>query len=782
MTHEFYVSPEGDDEWTGTRPDPDEDDGPFRTVEAAQAAVRETVADGLDEDVTVYLRDGTYHRTEPIRFTDADSGRDGYEVVYRNYPGETPSVVGGYPVTSWTEDEDGVYRTEVETDREFASLFENGQRARIARSPSEGYLAAEGPVGDEPTFEFYYEEGDLPAVENPAELRIHMWPGGPEGEWSWFTHTVDVESVDEDSRTVRLSEEANYEIGPGSRYYFQNARELLDSPGEFYRDGSTVYYLPRETPIDDQEIVAPDTESLVEFRGSSPTNRVRDVRLDGLELQCTDRPAELPARGYDESGVVSLRHAEDVAIRNCHVRNGGMHGFLLEATTKSVEIVGNWIHDLGHTGVQVSGESRQRRPGVCGNRVVDNHVHDTGKFVGEGSGILLSDSPNNEIAHNRVHHTSRYCISLKSKRPGVLLGDTHDGIEATGETVRELTHATNNVVEYNDVSHANLDSQDTGAIESWGGGPGNVIHNNRIHDTTIQFSFGFGLYLDDAADGYTVTRNLFHDLGATEEGRLRSAIYAKGVGNTFRDNVVADCDVDGGVFGSMMLGGEENKDMVIHRNVIANSGPEIHLFRNWEDDRVAHQDHNLYYHPDDEYRIEGVPWWRLDDCDGHPIDVTTLEDWQKVFDGKFDQHSRTADPEFVNPDGNDYRFAHDSPAHDLDIRGVNVGAVGLTADFRYADPVDPLAEVFVTDGVNPGRAHHVLSEGETVSLSVTCRSESGFRIDDYDSVAFESDDTDVATVDDEGTVTARGDGVATVTATVTRDGTSVVAPYEIVIE
>jgi hypothetical protein len=785
MATEYYVSPEGDDDWSGTVPEPGEDDGPFRTIEAAQAAVRDAVAGGMEDDVVVSLRAGTYYRDEPLTFGPADSGRDGHEVVYRAYPGETPTVVGGRPVEGWEDVGADTYRAALDPDRTFASLFEDGERARVARFPDDEYLAAEGPVEDDPKRGFHYAAGDLPAdLADAPDLQVHLWPGGPEGEWSWFTHTVDVDRIDPDERTVWLSAEANYEIGPGSRYYVQNDRSLLDAPGEFYvdDDASAVYYRPLGASIEGREIVAPTVDHLVEFRGASTTEPVRGIRIDGVELRVTDRPRELPVGGdYDPTGLVTLAHARDVTVANCHLHGGGLHGVFARADVQNLAVRGNWIHDLGHTGVQLSGDGRTRRTGVRKNRIANNHVHDTGRFVGEGSGIMLSDAANNEVAHNRVHHTSRYCISLKSTRPGVLLGKTHDGIEATPETVRELTHAESNVVEYNDVSHANLDSQDTGAIESWGGGPGNTIHNNRIHDTTIQFSFGFGLYLDDAADEYTVTRNVLHDLGATEEGRLRSAIYAKGVGNTFRDNVIADCDVDGGVFGSMKLGGEENRDMVVHHNVLANSGPELHLFRNWEDDRIAYHDHNLYYHPDGEYRFEGVPWWRLDDREGHPIDVETLADWREVFDGKFDGHSETADPQFVNPGAGDYRFDHGSPAHDLGIRGADVAAIGLTDEFRYVDPDDPLDAVFVTDGVSPGRAHHALSEGESVGLSVTCRTETGFRVDP-DAVAFESDDPDVATVDDDGTVTARGEGVARVRATATRGDRSVAGPYTIVVE
>jgi hypothetical protein len=82
---DLYVSPEGDDDWSGERAEPagDGTDGPFRTIERAQRAVRERTADaGIDGELTVSLRGGTYRREEPLTFGPADSA----PVTYAAYP------------------------------------------------------------------------------------------------------------------------------------------------------------------------------------------------------------------------------------------------------------------------------------------------------------------------------------------------------------------------------------------------------------------------------------------------------------------------------------------------------------------------------------------------------------------------------------------------------------------------------------------------------------------------------------------------------------------------
>src|SRR5579864_9201946 len=59
----FYISPQGNDAWSGTSAEPNaaRQDGPFATLEAARDAVRKLKMRGpLAEPVTIYLRAGVY--------------------------------------------------------------------------------------------------------------------------------------------------------------------------------------------------------------------------------------------------------------------------------------------------------------------------------------------------------------------------------------------------------------------------------------------------------------------------------------------------------------------------------------------------------------------------------------------------------------------------------------------------------------------------------------------------------------------------------------------------
>ncbi|MDP7254474.1 MAG: hypothetical protein QGF00_33070, partial [Planctomycetota bacterium] len=56
----LFVSPEGNDGWSGTIAEPDEGDGPFATIERARNAVRALKRKGrLTAPVRIVLRGGT---------------------------------------------------------------------------------------------------------------------------------------------------------------------------------------------------------------------------------------------------------------------------------------------------------------------------------------------------------------------------------------------------------------------------------------------------------------------------------------------------------------------------------------------------------------------------------------------------------------------------------------------------------------------------------------------------------------------------------------------------
>lgn len=84
----YHVSISGNDSHPGT------ETRPFATLERTQDAVR-SVNQAMTGDIVIILRGGIHAMRKPLAFGPGDSGTNGYDVVYRSYPGEKAAISGG---------------------------------------------------------------------------------------------------------------------------------------------------------------------------------------------------------------------------------------------------------------------------------------------------------------------------------------------------------------------------------------------------------------------------------------------------------------------------------------------------------------------------------------------------------------------------------------------------------------------------------------------------------------------------------------------------------------
>ncbi|MBM4084193.1 MAG: hypothetical protein FJ272_05335, partial [Planctomycetes bacterium] len=199
---ELFVSPRGDDKWSGRlkEPNAEKTDGPLATVQAAQQRIRglkdggrpATAAyapDGISRPIVVWLRGGRYPVSAPIVFAPEDTA----PVTYAAYPGETPIIDGGVRITGWrTETVNGKTAwvadlPEVKTGKwAFRQLFVNGERRPRPRLPKRGlYRMKEAPGMPLPAgwgpggyTRFVCAEGDVRDYRNLSDVEVvyvHFW-------------------------------------------------------------------------------------------------------------------------------------------------------------------------------------------------------------------------------------------------------------------------------------------------------------------------------------------------------------------------------------------------------------------------------------------------------------------------------------------------------------------------------------------------------------------------------------------------------------------------------
>lgn len=126
----YYVSPTGSDENPGTRSEP------FLTIQRAQEVVRDELAREISGDITIWLGDGTYFLSSPLRFDANDSGKGKNIVSYKALKGADPLISGGMEVSGWQHRGNGIWVAEVAhqlAEPGFRELFVDGERATRAR-------------------------------------------------------------------------------------------------------------------------------------------------------------------------------------------------------------------------------------------------------------------------------------------------------------------------------------------------------------------------------------------------------------------------------------------------------------------------------------------------------------------------------------------------------------------------------------------------------------------------------------------------------------------------
>ena len=192
----LYVSPAGQDAWTGRLPAPNREgtDGPLASIARARDAVRRLKAEQAHQGpVTVQLRGGQYFLERPVTFGPEDSGTAEGPISYVAHPGETPELIGGRRLRNYKAPRPGgpVLFDLPETGSgpwTFRSLFVDGRREVRARYPNleegdpirKGFLyVAAGPD----LFEFGATVGGIHNAGDWLEYRVTVPQAGDYTLW-----------------------------------------------------------------------------------------------------------------------------------------------------------------------------------------------------------------------------------------------------------------------------------------------------------------------------------------------------------------------------------------------------------------------------------------------------------------------------------------------------------------------------------------------------------------------------------------------------------------------
>ncbi len=528
---DLYVSPKGNDSWSGTLSEPNAagTDGPFATIQRAQQGVRDLKAQvflskkissdsryigsnhpfGKGKDIVVFIREGLYTLQSPLIFTPRDGGervetslptgayefhhlRDHY-VTYAAYPGEKPVISGGIEVSHWKKS--GIAWIASFAQENTSVLIANGEKQTLARTPDSGYFTVEKLTNNS---EINFRKGDLQNWKEMSYNRIVLL-------MRWSKAENSITRVDLEKQTAYLDHPEPRLLLVPPRYYVENIKEALNLPGEWYFDKGKkeISYIPMtgiQNP-NEAKIFVPAYNRLAVVMGEEG-KPVRNLRFSGLTFDGVTAGGTIIS--YDFAQACELEHSE--------LRNSESTAVKLGFGCTNTRIENNIFNQLSKGAVLGRGP---KEIGDIRQQIKQTNIY-RNKFIECGGDVVQFLYTNfTTISHNYFHKSYwPNCISCQ-------WGNMEE--EADGSYL----------IEYNHFDDMQNDADDTGVIKLAGLTLNSFVRNNLFHGVRRGFTNeNVGVWFDCLAKDWVVEKNIFYDI----EQRTMKLNGSYITDNIYRDN------------------------------------------------------------------------------------------------------------------------------------------------------------------------------------------------------------------------------------------------------
>jgi hypothetical protein len=430
---DFYVDPvSGNNANNGTSPAT-----AFKTLEKARQAV-DLINGNMTEEITVHLRGGIHRLASTLALGPADSGTNGFNVVYRNYGSEVPVIHGGVDLSGGWVLHDAAKNIFKKTGvtNQFRQLTVNASSTIRARTPNQTNAETLGPYLTMSGIDAAAQEAIVPrapiegwrSVASLANVEMVMHP-----HWYQYRGRIDPDASYQNATQVRFKfqspengsifakgdsfwDSATYPVP----YFFENSIDFLDAEGEWFHDtaSSTLYYKPRPgESMPSATIEVPVLERLIQISGASSSNKVRNVRFEGLTFTQTGwngpstkgsamtQGARELVQPFAKHGAITVQYADNLDIAFCKFR---FLGFTAISYVKGV--TGGSIRNcdfrwLSGNGIVVDDDANDNPAAgeECQNlRIVNNGIYRFGQQYSNGIGIVSYFVKRMLIADNEI--------------------------------------------------------------------------------------------------------------------------------------------------------------------------------------------------------------------------------------------------------------------------------------------------------------------------------------------------------------------------------------------
>ncbi len=579
----LYVSTQGNDANDGSI------QNPFLTVAAARDKIRELRAAGSNpaKGFVVYIREGEYSIHETIEFRAQDGGSEGAPVVYRAYPGEKVTFLGGVsipankfePVTdseilSRFVDKEAAknivqinlkelgqteygevqllgaysyYVGNMEKPPATPELFINGKVQTLARYPNNGYMTIDNII-EEGTVPMNWDSDNVPEEERdynkvftikPNDKRYLNWTKAEPNSilmhgfwyWDWADQSVPLGKIDTEKGTIVSGLPSYYGLRDDKHFYAYNLLEEIDIPGEYYLDRKTgiLYLYPPENLSNAQISMSFLDKPIISVLG------VNYLEFEGIKFSATRGRALYIMEGCNNRVIdCEFEYTADIAL---YIDNNSKN--------KNNGIVDCYFHDVNGGVMLFGGNGTTLEPG---NNYVENcHFENYARLQKTYRGAITMYGMGNRSTSNEIH------------------SGPHLAIQYAGN---------GQIMEYNEIYDVLQDADDMSAV--YAGGTwcdrGTIIRYNYFHDlySSSQDSSGVhAIYFDDCLCGQTVVGNVMEDIpgyGVFINGGRDCTVFNNLMINVGHPILVTDIGL--------------TQDMTKHYNILSQSPYQTEAYKN----------------------------------------------------------------------------------------------------------------------------------------------------------------------------------------------------------
>ena len=519
----IYVAANGSDE-TGNG----SKEKPYATIQKAQTAAR---AASKDVATNVIIGEGTYAITSALTFTADDSGTAEAPVTYKAAEGAKVVVSGATQIPmdkiSPLTDADSaiinrlpasVAKKVVKVDlsevadaiTDYASNWSAGSRIKpmgvylnddyqdISRWPNTGYTTIKAnDIAGANNREPLEDAGKYAKViiKDLDYSKISSWQNLDKVfidgylRYEWYVDSAKIASVtngslyDEsnqylggkgtiDGAVIQLSSNKTaYGVADGGRVVLKNVLEEIDSPGEWYVDGKTMYYYPPHTLTEADTLeIATLQSDMVSVLGAS------NFAIEGITFE----------KNSNSNGF-RINNGDNVTIKDCAMKDLGAWGINHSGTT-NLTIDGCVMNNLGLGGITTSSGNNTEL--TSGNAVIKNcHISDIARDYQANSVAAVTVSGCGTTVKNNTFHNMK-----------------NSAIRYSG---------TKHLFKENEIFNAVNDTTDAGAIYS---GRSYINYGTKIQNNYLYHIGGrselqsgnpvAGIYWDDNQSGETAIGNI----------------------------------------------------------------------------------------------------------------------------------------------------------------------------------------------------------------------------------------------------------------------------------